>query len=429
MLRKFFQKIPLTTTHKKNSYIDAKLEKRIQMHNQSHAYLYGAKKPVWTDRNYIEFATAAYSKNVIAHRSIQMISQAAASIKIKIYSKVDGQKHEIHSHPIIDLLNNPNPVQSCQEFFESIYSYRILDGNAYVLCSGLEDKKENLKNIRNLELYTLRPDRMQVIAGENFNFIPAGYRYNINHTHIDYITDPITGLAKILHIKNFHPLSDWYGLSSIEAAAYSIDQHNQASAWNQSLLQNGANPTGAIIVKNSDGKPGMLTESERQNLRNSIEENFSGSKNAGTPLILEGGLDWKEMSLSPRDMDYIESKNMTAREIALALGMPPQLLGIPGDNTYSNLAEARKSLWEQTIIPLAESTIGHLNKWIAAHFDDNISIECDLEKIHVLEERNNANWERMEKSSILTVNEKRQKLGLSPLKAKEYDEVKTHSNK
>ena len=200
------------------------------------------------------------------------------------------------------------------------------------------------------ELYALRPDRVQVIAGDSF--MPVGYRYTVGSQHIDYQVDGISGRTPILHIKNFHPLSDWYGLSSIEAAAYSIDQHNQAGAWNQALLQNGARPSGAVMIKGNENNP--LTDEQFSRLRDTIDEVFSGPANAVRPLLLDAGLEWKEMSLSPRDMDHITSKNNSAREIALALGVPPQLLGIPGDNTYSNLSEARIALWEQTVLPLGK---------------------------------------------------------------------------
>ena len=87
-----------------------------------------------------------------------------------------------------------------------------------------------------------------------------------------------------------------------------------------------------------------------------MEQSFQGARNAGRPLLLEGGLDWKAMSLSPRDMDFIELKHAAAREIALAMGVPPMLLGIPGDNTYANYQEANRSFWRQTVLPLANRT-------------------------------------------------------------------------
>ena len=81
---------------------------------------------------------------------------------------------------------------------------------------------------------------------------------------------------------------------------------------------------------------------------------YQGAVNAGRPLLLEGGLDWKAMSLSPKDMDFLEAKHTAAREIALAFGVPPMLLGIPGDNTYSNYQEANRVFFRQTVLPLAQ---------------------------------------------------------------------------
>ncbi len=84
-----------------------------------------------------------------------------------------------------------------------------------------------------------------------------------------------------------------------------------------------------------------MTADQFARLKAELEASFQGTRNAGRPLLLEGGLDWKAMSLSPRDLDFMEAKHAAAREIALAIGVPPMLLGIPGDNTYSNYAEAQ----------------------------------------------------------------------------------------
>ncbi|ETO16228.1 phage portal protein, HK97 family [Reticulomyxa filosa] len=313
----------------------------------------------------------------------------------------------IKKHRILDLLKNPNPSYSGKELLESIYTYRLISGNAYILAVGP-------KNDLPKEIFALRPDRVMVIAGESY--LPAGYCYTIGSKSIDYKVDHITGRSNILHIKNFHPLSDWYGLSSIEAAAYSIDQHNQAGAWNQALLQNGARPSGAIIVKNAEGKPANISADQFARIKNMIDETFSGANNAGRPLLLEGGLEWKEMSLTPKGMDFIASKHSSARDIALAFGMPPQLLGILGDNTFSNLVEARIALWEQTVLPLVESTVERLNHWLGQFFGNEFLLTYDTDSVSALAIRKEKIWDRVESSNFMTVNEKRVAVGLAPIK-------------
>ena len=294
------------------------------------SYLYDVGGASWSNKGYSQFVNEAYKKNVVAHRCISLISRSAASIDWCLSHK--GSKQPIADHAILDLLHHPNSMQGGAEFFEALFAYKLISGNAYILAirngSGL---------IR--ELHLLRPERVEVVPGKSN--IPKKYIYKVNEREISYPVDSITGYSDILHLKNFHPYDDWLGLSQVEAASYSIDIHNQASTWNKSLLENGARPTGAMIVKSHNNAPGYLTDEQFKRLVNQLEDKFMGSNNAGRPIVLEGGLEWKEMGYSPRDMDFIETKNGAARDIALAFGIPPQLLGIKGDNTYNNMQEAR----------------------------------------------------------------------------------------
>jgi len=307
---------------------------------------------------------------------------------------------------LLNLLKVANPTQAKGEFFQGLYHYYLISGNCFLQAVGPKDAPP-------VELHLLRPDRMAVIAGKGT--IPAGYRYTVNNNHTDFPVDRITGQSRILHLKTFHPLNDWYGLSPVEAAAYSIDQHNQAGAWNQALLQNGARPSGALVVRVDGSNGGILSEDQYHRVKVQIDEQFSGSANAGRPLLLEGGLDWKEMSMTPKDMDFIEAKNSSARDIALAFGVPPQLLGIPGDNTYSNLQEARLALWEQTVVPLVTSTTEALNSWLTPMFGGQLELTPDIDGISALALRNQAIWERVSNAGFLTDDEKRAAVGYGAL--------------
>ena len=376
------------------------------------SYLIASTNAAWMDRNYAQFADEAFIKNVIAHRAISLIAQAAASIPLKLYKLSNSGKIPIKAHSILNLLSSPNPSQSGSEFLEMLYSYRQISGNAFVLAIAGGDSTQ--ANLKPRELYCLRPDRIAIAPGDNF--LPNAYIYKVGQNSTEYKVDTLTGQSKILHIKTFHPLSDWYGLSAIEAAAYSIDQHNQAGEWNQALLQNGARPSGAIVVKGNehDGYPN-LSETQHANIKSMIDEVFSGPHNAGRPMLLSGGLDWKEMSLTPKDMDFIESKHSSARDIALAFGVPPQLLGIPGDNTYSNLQEARLALWEQTVIPIAQNVVENLSNWLSNFYGKEYILMCNTDEISALAARREAFWARLETCTFLTQDEKRQLAGFGPL--------------
>lgn len=367
------------------------------------AYMIPAGQAVWTRREPVKFADEGYRRNVIAHRAVAMIATAAASVPWMLSERRARTARVLEAHPLLTLLNNPNPLQGGSELCEALYAHRLIAGNSYLHAIGPKDGAP-------LELHALRPDRVAVIPGAGG--VPKAYRYTIDNRAVDIGVDAITGQSRILHLKTFHPLDDWYGLSPMEAAAYSIDQHNQCSAWNQALLQNGARPSGALMVKAGEGKTGNLSESQYGRLKAQLDEQFSGAMNAGRPLLLEGGLEWKEMSLNPKDMDFINIKHSSARDIALAFGVPPQLLGIPGDNTYANLKEARMALWEQTIIPLLQSVTDALNNWLVPMFDSALTLSLDQDAIPIFAEKRDAYWDRISNADFLSADEKRKLLGI-----------------
>jgi HK97 family phage portal protein len=388
--------IPKFANHKNKSF-----------YSNLQAYITHLDTPAWTNRDFPQFVEEAYKKNVVANRCINLIASSAASVDWLLYLKTSKNKEIIKQHKLLELLKKPNPLYAGAEFFENIFAYKLLSGNAYILA--VKSKYNEVK-----ELYFLRPDRVEVVPGKHA--LPAGYIYKIGENKKFYPVDSVTGQSQILHIKNFHPLDDWYGLSQIEAASYSIDLHNQATKWNQSLLQNGARPSGALILKSDRGVgTDVLTADQFERLKEEMREQFSSSQNAGKPLLLEGGLQWQEMSLTPKDMDFIESKNNAARDIALAFGVPPQLLAIKGDNSYNNMQEARLAFWEETILPLLDHTIDSLNNWLVTQFDHNLELSYDHNAISALSLRQEKNWQRIQNATFMTINEKRAAVGLPPI--------------
>lgn len=360
-------------------------------------YYQNIGKAVWTDRNYINLAEESYVKNVIANRCISIITKSASSVPLKIKNKKTNKI--LQEHKLIDLIKKPNPSSNKNIFFETIYSHKLIAGNVYIRM---------LKNNENIpqELYILRPDRITIIAGNTD--IPLAYKYRFNNNETIFKVDQLTGESDILHIKNFNPINDWYGLSQVEPASYSIDQHNEASKWNQAILQNGAKPSGALIVKNDN----FLTNDQFTRLKEQLNNEFSGSENAGKPMLLEGGLDWKEISLSPKEMDFLEMKHSTARDIALSFGVPSQLIGIPGDNTYSNMSEARLFLWEQTILPNIDIILSSLNNWLVPLFNKDLEIFYDKNDIIPLSVRKENFWNIINNSDFLTSEEKKKILNI-----------------
>jgi HK97 family phage portal protein len=259
------------------------------------------------------------------------------------------------------------------------------------------------------ELYTLRPDRMRLVPGPDG--WPQAYDYTVAGSTVRF--DQSAALPPILHLTFFNPLDDHYGLSPLEAAATAVDTHNAAAAWNKALLDNAARPCGALVYDVKDNVP--LSAQQYDRLKGEFAEHFQGASNAGRPLILEGGLDWKPVSLSPKDMDFLEAKHAAAREIALAFGVPPMLLAIPGDNTYSNYQEANRVFWRQSVLPLAGRISCALTHWLAPVFGEGLTLAADTDRIEALSPDRAALWERVSKAPFLTINEQRLATGYGPV--------------
>ena len=241
---------------------------------------------------------------------------------------------------------------------------------------------------------------------------PEAWEYTVAGETVRLSGEVAPGVRPILHVKLFHPGNDHYGQSPLEPAAAAIDLHNTASQWNKALLDNSARPSGALVYTSRDAN---LTPDQFERLKRELEQGFAGPARAGRPMLLEGGLDWKSMSLTPKDMDFIEAKHVAAREIALALGVPPMLLGIPGDNTYSNYQEATRTFWRQTVLPLVARTARALSAWLSPAWDSALELRPDLDCIEALSAERDALWSRLEKTTFLTLDEKRTAIGYAPL--------------
>ena len=352
--------------------------------------------PVWTPRDYASLARAGFERNVIAYRCVRLVAEAAASTPLRVMEK----SAVMEEHPLLQLLARPNADQSGAALLESFYGYLQTAGNAYLEAVHLDGAPR--------ELYALRPDRVK--ARLDAKGWPAGYEYSVGARKVIFPAGEQG--APILHLKLFHPTNDHYGYSPLEAAAGAIDLHNAAMGWNKSLLDNAARPSGALIYKGPEGAENLTAE-QFDRLKAELAEAHEGADNAGRPLVLDGGLDWKAMSHSPADMDFIEAKNAAAREIALAFGVPPMLLGIPGDNTYANYREANLAFWKQTIAPLVKKTAAALTAWLGPSYD-GAAITCDLSAVEALSMERDAQWERVARADFLTADEKRAMLGLAP---------------
>lgn len=355
-----------------------------------------AGRVAWSPRDTATLTRTGFAGNPVGFRAVKLIAEAAAALPLVLQDC--SRRYEMH--PLLALLARPNPVQGRAELLEALYGQLLLTGNAYLeAVAGGEGWP--------VELHVLRSDRVSLVPGADG--WPAAYDYTVGgRKHRFHMDEPP---APICHVKSFHPQDDHYGLSPLQPAAQAIDVHNSASRWSKALLDNAARPSGAIVYTGADGAGGLGAE-QYDRLVAEMERYHQGARNAGRPMLLEGGLDWKPMGFSPSDMEFQKTKEAAAREIALAFGVPPMLLGIPGDATYANYQEANRAFYRLTILPLAQRVTAKIADWLSGFGGAVLDLGPDLDQVPALAAERDAQWRRVAAADFLTDAEKRRLLGL-----------------
>jgi HK97 family phage portal protein len=353
---------------------------------RTYAGIYGGDFSGEMPASYTAQVKAAMHENAIAQRAVRIVSEGVASAPI-----TGGDP------ALLDLIATTSAGQS---LLETLAAQVLLHGNGYVqVLSGPDGVPA--------ELFALRPDRVTIEP--DARGWPAAYLYRAGE-HVTRIapTDNM-GRPAIIHIKTFHPTDDHYGLGCLGAAAAAVGVHNAAARWNKAILDNAARPSGALVYDNGDGA--VLSAEQFDRLKAEMEASFSGSGNAGRPMLLEGGLSWQQLSMSPADMDFVALKAAAAREIALTFGVPPMLLGLPGDNTYANYREANRALWRLTILPMAGKILRSIGEGLRPWWPEN-TLSVDLDQVTALSEDRERLWAQVTAAEFLSPDEKRSMLGL-----------------
>ena len=340
-------------------------------------------------RSYEAQVRDAYIANPVAQRAVRLVAEGVAGVPV--YA---GAGHEAAA-----------ALVSAGGMIEAVAAQMLLHGNAFIQIIGDADGMP-------AELLPLRPERVTVEP--DARGWPAAYVYRVGEATGRYPAEDALGLAAIVHLKALHPIDDHYGLGCLGAAAGAVAIHNAATRWNKALLDNAARPSGALVY--DVGEPGAtLSPDQFDRLKAEMEQGFAGAANAGRPMLLEGGLRWQAMSLTPADMDFVALKAAAAREIALAFGVPPMLLGLPGDVSYANYSEANRALWRLAIVPLAGKIVKGIGAALAGWWP-GLELMLDLDGIPALSEDRERLWGQVAAADFLSVDEKREMLGFGPQK-------------
>lgn len=228
----------------------------------------------------------------------------------------------VDSHLLVNLLRSPNPDQPWGALTEAWDLYKSLAGNAYGRIVVVRDK---------LDVWSLRPDRVTVIPDKLGHVL----RY-------EYSVEGQAGKLRpeeVLHFKFFDPGDDHYGLAPLQAAARIVDTSTAAIGWNKDSMGNRARPDLLLSPKSP------LTPLQHKTLLELLSAQVQGPKNAHRALIPSEPLDISQLSLSPAEMDFLNSLVMYERAIFKVFHVHPDAIGDAG-STFENKRWAIRAKWE-----------------------------------------------------------------------------------
>lgn len=362
----------------------------------------GLSGPIFTQGNFSQLAREGYTLNADVYACINEITRAAKGIKWKLYSGTGATRKPVEDHELLDLMQRPNPKTGWGAWFEQYIGYLEMAGNSYVVRNGPTGKPPT-------ELWTLRPDRMTIEKGTILEPV-SSYTYSAGGTRVQMLPDSQGQI--VMHTKFFHPLDDWYGMSPLLAAARNVDMSNEMQKWNVSLMQNAARPSGALVTDKE------LAPEQFDRLKGSLIEKYTGSQNSGKPMLLEGGVTWQKLSLTPQELDWLAGDERATRKICSAFGVPMELIGVMpqgGGMNDSTFEQSRTKFYLETILPLMDFVRDEFNCWLTPLFDDGIFLDYDRDDIEAIQEERDIIYTRNNnavKSSWMMINEARVKAGL-----------------
>jgi HK97 family phage portal protein len=362
----------------------------------------------WSAREFVAFATEGYRDNPTVRACIMAKQKAAIECPIIL---VNEKGEAVENHPILSLLNKPNPMQSWEKFLTQMIGSHDIAGEGDVLKIGIG---------QSVELWPLRPDWLEITT---FSMgLPVTCSYTPSDTYEESTVKQYQ-FSELMIWAEYNPLFRWRGLSPLYSAAYSIDTLNEYAKSNKAMLENGMTPSGVLWTDSE------VSDTSFNRLQEQFNGKYAGAKNSGKPMILDGGLKWQGMSFSPRDMEFVSGKRLSQLDVCQVLRVPPQIIGIEGSQTFANYEQARAAFYEDEVIPMVNGLLSELLSFLRKDFKipANYQLLVDTDGITALEPRRAERNKVIDGLTSLKVDEKRAAMGYES--AEGGDVILVDSNK
>lgn len=370
----------------------------------------------YTQRPSIDFATLSkdgYEKNALIFDCINELASSASEAKCIVEKK--NRKDEWEAWPqsrLQRLLDKPNPLMSGYEFWFHVILYKSLAGNC------LWEKEPSRAGLT-VGLWLMRPDYVRVKAVE----VPIGQRTRKKIEAYEWQAGAESvwlPVDSVIHFKHPHPRDELWGFPPLAAAARQGDTDNFATDYVQSFFKNAAVPFGILKTK------GVIDQDERSRAEEFLNTMYGYGGGIGDPrwhrpLILGDDASWEQMGQSMQDMDFPQLRMITETRICGVFQVPPILVGSYAGTigtTYANYQEARKSFWQETLMPIYREHADTINLQLTPEFGKDLRVRFDFSAVSALQEDKDKAWVRATSAfsaSMITRNMALKEIGEEPV--------------
>lgn len=364
--------------------------------------LWGFDDQQWSPTSYGDYITSSNG----VYSCVRMRSQMLAQLPLKAYRRAgDGALEEITAGPVLDLLRGVNPHWTLNRLMWMTEASLSLWGEAFWYVERGESGTQPPS-----ELWWMRPDKMTVVPHQD-DYI-RGYIYEDGTQRIPFER------GEIVWIRYPNPVNEFAGLSPLAAAKLAADVGTAAMASNRAIFKAGNVPAGVMMPDKDQGLG--YTDAQMNDLLRYFDKRLTGVDKRHRIAILKQRAEFQQLSWSPRDAEFVGSLGASLEEVARAYGVPLFLLGVREGTTFANLAEARKAIWTQTLIPEAEFVAAELTEQLLPMFGGAAPdvLAFDWSDLPELQDDEAERWERAQSqiaAGVMTINEWRTEQGLDPV--------------
>lgn len=332
----------------------------------------GSYNPPWNLQSYIRDGLRKASWVYIC---VSIRSAALARVPMVAgVNKGDDWERLPSTHPLQQLLRKPNQYQTWRDLVRLWTAYYLLSGEGHI---GLNRGGPG-STAAPFELWPLSPAYLSPVPrkradGTQMRGILSHYDWSIGGRKVQTLLP-----EDVISVIDADPEHILRGISRLSAGAPSVDVDAESVRWQREQMSNSAVPSGYVKDQR------VLNAQQYAQEKKKVADRHTGEGNHRNVMFLDGARDFVPLSLTPVELDLINSRRFTREEICALFQVPPPVAGLYENATYSNAREAYKLFWTVTVAPDADRLADALTNGLADDYGGDIEIRPDFSRIPIL---------------------------------------------